>query len=82
MLLARDQSTQSLDDHNRVSMSNTVSTAPQYSRMLDETGVEVQQQHEKSVGESELTPLNPLAQQPRQHLLQKPAADGPQIGKR
>lgn len=49
-----------------------INTVPQYSRMLDDQGVEMQPEHASPVGDSELTPLNhdSLAQ-----LHQKPAVD-------
>ena len=56
-----------------------VSTVPQYSRMVDDQGVEMQPEHASHVGDSELTPLNlnPLAQQ----LHQQPAADDADQGR-
>lgn len=59
-------------------MAAMVSTVPQYSRMVDEQGVEMQPELASHMGNSELTPLNlnPLAQQ----LHQKPAADDAEQG--
>lgn len=46
-------------------MAATISTVPQYSRMVDDQGVEMQPEHASHMGVSELTPLNytHLAQQ-------------------
>ena len=59
-------------------MAAMVSTVPQYSRMVDEQGVEMQPEQASDMGNSELTPLNlnPLAQQ----LYQTPAADDAEQG--
>ena len=55
-----------------------VSTVPQYSRMVNDQGVEMQLEHSSHMNIPELTPLNldPLAQQ----LHQKPAADDAEQG--
>ena len=60
-------------------MAAMVSTVPQYSRMVDDQGVEMQLEHANHMGNPELTPLNlnPLAQQ----LHQKPAADDAEQGR-
>lgn len=61
-------------------MAATISTVPQYSRMIDEQGIELQQGHTGGAGESELTPLNPLTQLSAGQLHQKPGAGGAQQG--
>lgn len=54
-------------------MAATISPVPQYSRMIDEQGVEMHPEHAGHVGDSELTPLNhnPLAQQSLAQLQQR-----------
>ena len=63
-------------------MAATISTVPQYSRMVDEQGVEVRQEKGSPVGESELTPLNPVAQHTTGQSQQKLEAQGIQQGSR
>lgn len=63
-------------------MAAIISTVPQYSQMVDGQGVEVQQEKGSPVLESELTPLNPLAQHITGHLHQKAGAESMQQGSR